>query len=238
VAARVPWLAALAPGASALVLPYTEAVAGALAVGMFLCLRRHRLLGAAACGLLSGLVRPTGVLLAVPAAIELVRDRPRGIRDLAARGLAVVSPLLGTGCYLAWCGVRYGHPMLPYTVQTQSRLRGGWVVNPAKTLFHYVPGGLDWRLNVGLIVLGIGLLVVALRRLPLSYGVWSALMFAAAVTSLQQHSLPRYLANMFPLVMAAALVVRSRRAFVAVLGACVICFVLLTGLGFTRHYVP
>ena len=34
-AGRVVWLAALAPGAAALALPYTEVLAGALAVGMF-----------------------------------------------------------------------------------------------------------------------------------------------------------------------------------------------------------
>ena len=144
-AGRVAWFAALAPGAAVLALPYTEALAGALAVGMFLALRGRRPLAAAGCGLLSGLARPTGVLLVVPAAIELFRPLPRGGRQWASRSLAVASPLLGTAGYLLWCAAAYGRPLLPYTVQTRTDLRGAWLANPVAGLLQGGEGGLDWR---------------------------------------------------------------------------------------------
>lgn len=233
---RVVWLAALAPGAAVLVLPYTEALAGALAVGMFLALRSRRLWVATLCGLLSGLTRPTGILLAAPAAIELFR-RGGGWR-WAPRCLAVASPLLGTGAYLLWCGAVYGNPLIPYTVQTRTELRGAVVANPVAGLFHTSGGGLDWRITLLIIGVAAGLAVVVLRRLPLAYGVWTLLMLGAAVTSSHGNSAPRYLAATFPLLIAAALSTRSRWVFGAALALAAVGCVALAMLGFTSSYVP
>jgi len=76
---RVAWLIQLVPGASILAFGYAEALAGLLAVLYFLALRSPR--GApvgVAAGVLSGLARPTGPVLALPGLVEAVRSRRRG----------------------------------------------------------------------------------------------------------------------------------------------------------------
>ena len=80
-----------------------ESLLLALSVAMFLVLRSRRWEWAAAAGFAAGLVRPAGILLAVPALVEAVRDShaihaPRAIR----RALPVIAPVLGTLTYLAW----------------------------------------------------------------------------------------------------------------------------------------
>lgn len=235
-ARRVVWLAALAPGAVALALPYTEALAGALAVGMFVALRSRTLWAAAACGFLSGLARPTGILLAAPAAIELLR--PDGTGRWTARCLTVASPLLGTAVYLLWCGFSFGDPWIPYTVQTRTDLRGAWLANPVAALLDSGHGGLDWRPTLLLVGVAAALVIVVLRRLPLAYGAWTVLMVAAALTSSHGHSAPRYLAGTFPLIIAAGLVTTSRWVFGVALAAATASCATLTVLGFTSSYVP
>ncbi|MCL9795120.1 hypothetical protein MXD58_012560, partial [Frankia sp. AgKG'84/4] len=73
---RLIWLAALAPPAFVLVMGYAEAFAGLLAVAVLLGARSRRWELAACAGLLSGLCRPLGVLLAVPVAVEAARGLP------------------------------------------------------------------------------------------------------------------------------------------------------------------
>ncbi|HEX6501037.1 MAG TPA: hypothetical protein VF054_18705 [Micromonosporaceae bacterium] len=92
VARRAAWLAQLVPGANVLVLGYTEALAGLLAVLFFWALRDGRWINVIPVGLASGLVRPTGVLLVLPAAVTLVASsgpgwlgRPLGGRLIRAR---------------------------------------------------------------------------------------------------------------------------------------------------------
>ncbi|WP_083749661.1 mannosyltransferase family protein [Frankia sp. CcI49] len=78
---RVIWIGALAPPAFVLVMGYAEALAGLLAAAVLFGARTRRWEIAIVAGLLGGLCRPLGLLLAVPVAIE------------AARGLRL--PLLG-----------------------------------------------------------------------------------------------------------------------------------------------
>lgn len=238
IARRSAWLVTLAPGAGVLALGYAEPVAGALAVAFFLLLRRGRVGAVTAVGLASGLSRPTAVLLAVPAVIELFgTGRPYRAR-WAARLLAAASPLLGAAAYCAWCWARFGDPLLPYTVQTDPNLRGGLIGNPLTALTHTAPGGQDWRLNLVVLAIAAALLVLVVRRLPASYAAWAALMLAAGVTSTQLHSLPRYCAAVFPLAIAAAIVVHRRASWLPTITVCAGLMSLLAGLGFAGHYVP
>ncbi|ABW14265.1 putative FHA domain containing protein [Parafrankia sp. EAN1pec] len=73
---RVIWISALAPPAFVLVMGYAEALAGLLAVTAFLGARTRRWELAVVAGLLGGLCRPLGLLLAVPVAIEAARGLP------------------------------------------------------------------------------------------------------------------------------------------------------------------
>ena len=76
VARRSAWLLALAPSAFVLALGYAEAIFLALAIATLLAVRRRHWLPAIALGVLAGLDRPGGLVLAVPVAIELVRAWP------------------------------------------------------------------------------------------------------------------------------------------------------------------
>jgi hypothetical protein len=233
-ARRAAWLSQLAPGAAVLVLGYTEGLAGLLAVVLFRLLRAGRSEPLIPVGLACGLVRPTGVLLAVPAALSVL-DRRGG---LVVRLLAVLSPLLGVCLLLGWSAVAYGDPLLPYTTQTQASLRGAVAANPLPYLWHRSGGAAPWPVNLVLLVTALGLLVVCARRLPFAYTIWSVLLVLAAVTAAGLHSLPRYLAAVFPLLIAAAALCRGRVAFAGALAFCLPLFAFVAYLGFLGHLVP
>jgi len=85
---RVAWLIQLVPGANVLALGYSEALAGLLAVLYFLALRSplgprspRAVGGGVAAGVLSGLARPTGPLLALAGLVEAVRSVREGAKD-------------------------------------------------------------------------------------------------------------------------------------------------------------
>lgn len=235
-ARRAAWLTQLAPGTFALVMGYTEPLAGALAVGYFLALRGDigrtspltaaRTWTAAGLGFLSGMARPIGVLLAIPGAIEGLRDaHGAGWSRSAVAKAAVVTaaPAAGLATFLAYSRVRYGSWLLPYTQQTAKLDRGGIMGNPLGILRHV------WRhdprhhghevaaMAVILIVCFVALLPTLLRRLPISYAAWTLPSLLLAVGSKDFTSLPRYLGALFPCLIAAALVTRRRWQWTAVL---------------------
>jgi hypothetical protein len=235
-ARRSAWLIQLVPGTNVLVLGYSEALAGLLAVGFFMALRHDRRPGlAAVLGVLSGLARPTGLLLSAPAAVELLRERPR--RWLSGL-VTTLSPILATVGFLAFSWYAFGSFLAPYQSQTRSGLRGGVVNTNLEYLFQTSGGGYKWQFVLVLLVITAFLLWLCVRMLPASYTVWAALMVASAVTAFGFHSLPRYLASAFPLVMAAALACRFRYLWLAVIGVCALAFARVTYLNFVPGPVP
>jgi hypothetical protein len=239
-AQRAAWLIQLVPGANVLALGYTEAVAGVLAVLYFLFLRSA---GDArvgfATGLLSGLARPTGPLLAVPAIVEGVRAARGGDTRRSRepqRGavgallgawrywLVALSPVLGTGAYLTWVWITLGDPLTPYRVHSASDLRGGVASAPWDFMLRTSPGGYAWPLVLALLAVAVVALYLTWRLLPLSYLGWALPTVGLAVTAWGLHSLPRYLAAVFPLWMAVAIACRRRWVFVAVMSASAAAF--------------
>ena len=238
-ARRAAWLIQLVPGANVLLLGYTEALAGLLAVGFFLALANNRrLIIALPLGILSGLVRPTGPLLSAPAAVELLRNRRPGKPGWPLRLLIIAAPVVGTAGFLAWVWYAFGQGLAPYHAQTGQGLRGGVVNFDWRFLFRNSPGGYHWLLVLALSAAASAMLWVCARRLPAKYTIWAALTVAAAVTAYGFHSLPRYLASAFPLVMAAALLCQHRYAWRIVLWTCMAGFVWVAYLGFSPGPVP
>jgi hypothetical protein len=238
-ARRAAWLIQLVPGANVLVLGYTEALAGLLAVGFFLVLRTRRHLALAApLGVLSGLVRPTGLLLSVPAFIELIRSRGARPARWPLRLLVVVAPIAGCVSFLAWAWYVFGDALAPYRAQTGAELRGGVVNVQWQFLIRSSPGGYPWQLVLGLLVTTAVLLWLCARRLPASYTMWAVCAVAAAVTAYGFHSLPRYLASIFPLVMAAALVCQNRLLWRTVLCVSMAVFARVSYLNLVPGAVP
>lgn len=228
---RAAWTAALVPGASALALPYTESVAG-LATALFLLSIESRRRSGALAGVLAGLARPTGLLLALPAVL-----RHRG-RPWPTVALLTAAPLVGTLALLAYSWQTVGDWRAPYNGQRTSTLRGGILVNPLPEVLRGSSGGLGPPLTLALIAGSLWLLYRVLRTLPLAYGVWAAVNLLLAVCSVNAHSLPRYVAGNLPLVLALALAPRSERAFRALLVASAVLSTGLTVWWLSGHVVP
>lgn len=238
-ARRAAWLIQLVPGANALVLGYTEALAGFLAVLFFVVIRlpgRHWL--AVPAGVLGGLLRPVGMLLALPAMVQVASDRHRPRRARLALVAAAVSAPAATAAYLGWCWWRWGDPLLPYRVHTASELRGGIVDVQWRYLFHTSPGGYPWPMVLALLGGASVAMWWCAKLLPIAYTVWAATGFVVSATAFGFHSMPRYLASLFPLVMTAALALRTARAFCWVLAVAIPLFAWVSYLNFTRYVVP
>src|SRR5436305_5686593 len=206
-ARRAAWLTALAPPAFVLVMGYSEPLSLCLAVSCFLALRGKRWGWAAAAGFLAGLARPVGVLLVVPAAIEVWRARSG--TGLAAKLAAVAAPAAGAGVFLAWVGIRFGDLLLPLRDQQQEGLRGK-TVNPLLTVIRagrgLATGDLGRQAHFITVFVAIALVVVVLLQWPASYGAYTAATVLAAMAADHLGSLERYVYGAFPVVLALALI--------------------------------
>lgn len=214
---RLVWFAALAPPAFVLVMGYAEALAGLLAVAVFIGARTRRWELAIIAGLLGGLCRPLGLLLAVPVAVEAVRGLrlplarrlepapPPGSRaaarrtsrgEITRRVAAVAAPLVGAGLYLGWSAGRYEDGLAPLTMQRDAA-RHGSTGNPLDVLSDALRGATEGEIGTALhvpwLLLAVAGLVVMVRWLPISYTAWSALVLAAVMTGSNLDSSERYL---------------------------------------------
>lgn len=247
-ARRAAWLSQVVPGAFVLVMGYTEALSGVLAAGFLIAIRQpasgrrawlwHTI--GFVCGVCSGLVRPTGLLLAAPGLVEAVRQRRDPAGQLVARILVAVSPPLGTGLFLLWSHTVYGNWTLPYSIQKLEGLRGTLAGNPLTSALDSVNqvGNGAGALTVVLVVATLGLLWGCARRLPFSYTVWAALSVLAAITAPHFSSFARYASGILPLILVAALLSRDWRRWGWVLGSCAALCAYFAYQSFIGIYVP
>jgi hypothetical protein len=235
---RAAWLALVNPVSFVLVAAYAEALAAALAVWCLLLLRRRAWLAAAAVAFLGGLARPIGLLLAVPALVEAWRP-PR--TDLWRRALAVVAAPLGCAAYLGWVGLTRGDPLLPFTVQQNSDLRGSVLASPLTGLVRAWQALPDGRVVVALHLVWVpfvlGLLWLVARRLPASYAAYAGAIVFLAVTTPQLASFERYALSAFPLLVVLA-TIRSRPGRAALTTVCSFGLAGYGILAFAHLYVP
>jgi hypothetical protein len=218
-ARRAAWLSQLAPGAFVLVMGYTEALSGLFAAAFLISIRqgssgRRAWLWHAVgflSGVGSGLVRPTGLLLAAPGAVELVRQRRDPWPHLAARVLTTLSPLLGTGLFLLWSHKVYGNYTLPYSIQKLVDLRGTYAGNPVQSALDSLDqvGNGAGAFTIVLVVASLGLMWACVSRLPVSFTVYGAVSLLAAITAPHFSSFARYTGGLLPLLLAAALLTRG-----------------------------
>ncbi len=247
------WCLAVFPSAFVLVLGYAEALAMALAVGAFIALRTRRWWWAAGLGVLAGLSRPLGVLLVVPAAVEVGRavglsgravglsGRAAAAKVWAAWSAAVAGPAAGLLVFLLWSWRRYGDFLLPLRVQTHATHRGQ-VVDPFTALWHEASGVFHGHvgsaLHVPWAVAFVGLAFIAFRRWPACYGALAAAVLLVALTSKNLDSLERYALGAFPLVLALASLLEAawlERAWLVLSAAALEGYALLALL---NAYVP
>jgi hypothetical protein len=242
-ARRAAWLACLAPPAFTAVMGYAEATLLALGVGTMLALRARAWWWAAGLGLLAALTRPLGVLLVLPAAVEVLRGlRGAPVSERVARGAALLGPVVGFGAFLGWVGWRYGDALAPLRVQQQGTLRGGFA-DPLHTLWHdasLLAHGthLGQAMHLPWAVLAVALLVVVARRWPAGYTLLAAAVLVVALTASNLDGFERYALSAFPLVLAGATVTagaRMERTVLTLAGAGLALYALLA---FTGLYVP
>jgi hypothetical protein len=238
-ARRAVWWGALLPPLMVLALGYAEGPFLLLTVGVFLALRSQRWEWAAGLGLLAGLCRPVGVLLALPAAVEVARGwSAAGGWDRVRGAVAVVGAPIGTASYLVWVGLTRDDPLLPFRVQQDPGLRGG-VRDPLSSLVHaarMLSGGdqLGSGLHLVWAIVFLGLLVVVARRLPASYTVFAAASLLLFLSGSNLDSFERYAAATFPLAIGAALVTERREvetAAFALAGGAMVGYSVLVFLG-------
>lgn len=243
-ARRSVWLGALLPQMYMLVLGYSEATLMVLSAGVFLSLRAKRWWWAALFGVLAGLTRPTGVLLALPALIEGARawNEARS-RDRLASAAAVLGPVVGLGVFLAWSANVFGDWLEPFRVQEIKGLRGEFV-DPASALVnsfrHLVRGE---HLGAGAHVLWAPVVllfvIAAARRLPVSYIAYTVAVVLVALSSENISSFERYSMSAFPVIIGAAIVTRKPRdLWPAVLALSTAGLLGLSVLVFLGRFVP
>jgi Mannosyltransferase (PIG-V) len=215
-ARRAAWFGCIAPAAFVMVWGYAEPLFLLLAVATFLMLRTERFAAAAAFAALAALTRPLGMVIAIPAAVEAWRGfgaaTPRG---RAERALAVVGAPAGALAYLLWVQGRTGDLLEPYRIQARAVHRGS-TVDPFTGVAHALREYFDHDrigplLHVGWAVVAVALVVVAFQRLPVSYGLFAAATVVIALSSENLDSFERYAFSAFPLLIAAAIIVRSPR---------------------------
>ncbi|MGH9044488.1 MAG: hypothetical protein ACRDVP_06600 [Acidimicrobiales bacterium] len=220
------WLLSLAPPAFTFVLAYSEGMLLVATTACFLCLRprtanRPRWLWAGVFGYLGALTRPLGVLLVVPALVEMLG----GWRGATARGrlmmtVALAGPVAGLCTFLAWSQAVTGDFFLPLRVQTESGHHGA-ISDTFVNLYHDLSGAFHHHLgtaaHVPWVIVVVVLVVIAWFKLPASYSLFCTAVVLVAVTGTNLDSFERYALSAFPLVIVGAMGLRSTRVRTVIL---------------------
>jgi hypothetical protein len=242
-ARRAVWILALAPPGFVLVMGYADSLLLLTSLVAFLGFRQRRYALAIGAAFLAGLSRPAGMLLAIPAAIEVAanwfslsrRDRAIGI------GTVIAAPA-GGAVYLGWVREVYGQFLLPLREQLSSSHRGAFAdpfVTVWRALVDLVHGAHLGVAEHGLwAILLVVLAAYLLFRLPASYGWYSVGLLAVVLSASNLTSLERYGLGCFPFVIAGAMLVRGRSSFRLVIGLSGLMMVTYAMLAFLGKYVP
>lgn len=208
-ARRSVWILYLAPSAFVLVMGYAEALLMIAAIVSLIALRGRRWWVAAAAGLVAGLTRPVGLLLVVPALVEVYRSRKElPAKDRAGAVGAVLAPAVGMGAYLLWTERRTGDFFYPLRVQQQSTTRGEWI-DPFRAVWRAGREfGTGDHLSAGIhlvtAVLLVALIVVLWHRWPASFTAYALVATLVGLSARNLDSLERYSFSTVAFVVAAA----------------------------------
>lgn len=242
-ARRAVWLIMLAPPAFVFIMGYSEALLVLLAVAFFITIRRGNWWWAALFGYLAGTARPIGCLLVVPAVIEVARSWPGDrLSRWPGKVVAIGSSVAGTVTYLGWVSATSGGFLEPLKIQQQQAHHGA-LTDPVSTISHslsHLAHGhhIGDGLHVPWIAVAVVLIVVAFWRLPASYGAFAVCVVLVALSGSNLDSFERYALSAFPLVIAAATLLRSPRVAATVYVLSGAAMALYAVLAFQGAYVP
>lgn len=240
-AERSVWLLACFPSSFVLAWAYAEGPFLAASIAMFLALRRQDWWSASALGAAAALLRPTGVLLVLPALL-VAGSNWRGcrVREKLQRCVTIAGAPAGCGAFVLWASLHFDEPFVPFTVQEKLR---GETVNPVSRLidgFRDLIGAetLGDGLHIPFALAFLVLTVVLFLRWPARYGVYAFASLLVALCSENLNSLERYGLNGFPLIVGLAVLAGHRRFGLAapILGAAGL--VSLSVLAWVGVYVP
>ncbi len=189
---------------------YAESLFLATAIGSLYHARRGEWYRAGICGLLAALARPFGIVLVIPLAIELLRQRPP-LR--AALSLALIPA--GTASFFTYLWWQLGDPWL-YVRANLAWGRGfAW---PWEILLEFareplvVFGWYHSVVDLSFVVAMTVLAVFAWRRLPASYAAFASVGLLFTLSTKVWISTPRHALALFPLIILLA-VYGERRSF-------------------------
>ncbi len=205
-AGRAVVYAALLPTAFFLLAPFAESLFLALSVGAVLAARRRRFALAGLVAAAAALTRPTGILLAVPLAVEAALD----VRDRQARRepgvrpghLAAVLPIVTTALYGLYATRALGVAGGPWAAEDHWGTHLAWPWAAAWDSLHTVAGDPVEIVNllavVGLLVAVPLMVVVRLPPSYIAYAAASAIPVCFHETAGRLQSSARFLAVVFP----------------------------------------
>ncbi len=235
------WVLVLFPGAFVLTWGYSEALLLALAIWSFVALRSGRFAWAALLGIAAGMCRPIGIALIAAALIEALRDVKRAsLRERASRLAAVIAPAVGMGIFLLYSASTRHDLWLPLSIQDEFRN----TEDPFRRLLS-LPGqivgadALKSGLHAPFAVAFVVLAVLVFMRLPASYGAFTTVVLAMALSAQNLNSLERYGMSAFPLsIVVAQLIDRRPQLKAAGLAFGGAAFAGLCTLALVGAYVP
>ncbi len=226
VAVRAAWMVAIIPAANVMVFAYTESLMLLLVAAGLLALHRRRPGWAAMAGLAAGALRPSGVLMGVPAAIEAWQwyrnTGQRRLSEIIAWSGAVIAPAVGLAGALWVVSRPEGDLLASYRIQRQ--LRDGFrdpLTRLAQAGVDFAQGHFHDLYNVAFAVGFAVLFVVAVRRRqPLSWLGLMAITWVVAVGANNMDSVGRYclVAAPFTIALAQWAGSRGRQWTVGILG--------------------
>jgi len=224
VARRTVLYTAIFPAAFFFLAPFTESLFLAGAVWAIAGARRGRWDIVLIAGIVAGLARPQGLLLVLPLGWEAIREvrsrvRPDAWRAIRPRDLVplpvALAPALAYGAFVAYTAVVVGRSYFAaHADWAATSVTLPWDVAQSAisyALSHHAP---VVALNVGLLLLFALLALGGIRRLPLSYALYT--LPQLWLTTTQQNVWPlmstvRYMAVLFPCFVVLAIIGRRER---------------------------
>lgn len=167
---------------------YNESLFLVFVLGAFLAMRRQRWWLAGILGFLAALTRSAGILLVLPFLYEVwqARERIRAtMLSLVVKMFPVVLIPLGTLAYSIYCWILVGNPLAFVTVQDDYGRHLAWpwqgLWQGIMALLFVQPFGaanqahllLDMGATLGFLLL----MVLGWRKLPVSYSLWTGILF-------------------------------------------------------------
>lgn len=187
-----------------LLAPYTESLYLLCTLAAFWFAREGRPWAAGLAGLAAGLTRTVSVFLILPLAfLYLQRCRREGRRPGVAL-FAALLPAVGQAAFLLYLHLTIGEPLSPFGVEKQwgYHLVSPWQGVAASFRYVLATGNLVEALNLLCLCGSLALAVIALRRLPLAYGLYVlpylALLFSGQLFVSPYASSSRYTLVLFP----------------------------------------